>query len=89
MKLNLTDEQKKKTKADLGVLILTIMIGFWIPLMYLLDLANLHIIIVSFIMLAYSAILAYMGKFAREILGVNPADIPELPILKPEPETGE
>jgi len=76
---NLTKEQKDSMKASLGVLIMTMLIGFWVPFTYLLLESGLAIIYVSFIVMAYSAVVTYMTKFATTILGTNKEDIPTPP----------
>ena len=84
----LTNEQKEKMNASLGVLIMTIMVAFWTPLSFLLFECNLPLIYVSFIMVAYSAVIGHMSKYAVIVLGTPKELIPGIPVvLKPTKDT--
>jgi len=80
---NLTKDEKESLTASLGVMIMTVLIGFWVPLTYILMTSAIPIIFISFIMVAYSAVVTYLSKFVVLVFKTKKEDIPPLPVNIP------
>lgn len=72
-------------RADFGVLMVGIAVAFLPVLGYLMLLSEWHIIVVSFVMTAYTLFLTFLGKFVVIYFGSKPEELPAIPTEPPIP----